>query len=86
MALNIRDPEVHELARKVATATGETLSDAVKVSLRERLKRVQVVDEVERQRRLDVIEAAVRKFQAMPNLDSRTDDEIIGYDENGLPT
>lgn len=86
MALNIRDPEVHELARQVAAATGETLTDAVKNSLRQRLQRTKVVDEAERQRRLEAIEAAVRRFQAMPTVDTRTDDEILGYDENGLPT
>ena len=33
MALNIRDPETHRLARAVADATGETMTEAVKTAL-----------------------------------------------------
>ena len=40
MALNIRDPETHRLARAVADATGETMTEAVKTALRERLARI----------------------------------------------
>lgn len=86
MALNIRDPEVHELARRVAAVTGESLTDAVRTSLQERLKRVQVVDEAEKQRRIAAMEESARRFRALPVIDPRTPDEILGYDENGLPT
>lgn len=85
MTLNIRDPEVHELAREVAHATGETMTQAVKTALRERLTRVRDDRERERQRRLEAIEDFVRRFQALPVLDPRTPDEILDYDENGLP-
>lgn len=40
MSLNIKSPEAHELAREVAHITGETLTAAVKESLRERLERL----------------------------------------------
>ena len=40
MSLNIKSPEAHELAREVADITGETLTTAVKESLRERLERL----------------------------------------------
>jgi hypothetical protein len=36
LPLNIKDPEVYQLARQVANLTGETLTDAVRHSLRER--------------------------------------------------
>jgi antitoxin VapB len=32
------------------------------------------------------IERAIAEFKALPVLDPRTPDEILGYDENGLPT
>jgi len=40
MALNIKDPEAHALARKLAEQTGETMTRAVTQALRERLARV----------------------------------------------
>ncbi len=40
MSLNIKDPEAHELAQLLAEATGETMTKAVTIALRERLARV----------------------------------------------
>jgi antitoxin VapB len=40
MMLNIKDPEAHKLARKLAEQTGETMTRAVTEALRERLARV----------------------------------------------
>ncbi len=40
MTLNIKDPEAHRLAKKLAEQTGETLTRAVTEALRERLARV----------------------------------------------
>jgi antitoxin VapB len=86
VALNIRDPEVHRLARAVADATGETMTEAVKTALQDRLRRVGQVSEEERRRRIVAMREFARKFQEAPVLDPRTPDEILGYDENGLPT
>lgn len=41
MPLSIKDPEVDRLARTLIQRTGETLTQAVIVSLRERLEREQ---------------------------------------------
>jgi hypothetical protein len=38
-ALNIKDPEVHELAVELAQRTNRSLTDAVKDSLRESIAR-----------------------------------------------
>lgn len=82
MALSIKDPEADRLAREVARTTGETLTAAVVQSLRERLARVR-----RRQRRhlSDEILNIGRRCAALPVQDPRSDDEIIGYDERGLP-
>jgi antitoxin VapB len=40
MTLNIKNPETHELARKLAAQTGETMTRAVTEALRERLARL----------------------------------------------
>lgn len=82
MALSIKDPEADRLAREVAKATGETLTAAVVQSLRERLARVR-----RRQgRRLgEEILKIGRRCAELPVEDARSDEEILGYDERGLP-
>lgn len=86
MALNIRDREVRDLARKVADATGETMTQAVKTALEERLRRVAEAGDAEKKRRVQAMLEHGRQFRALPVLDPRSPDEILGYDENGLPT
>jgi antitoxin VapB len=85
MALNIRDPEVHRLARAVADATGETMTRAVGIALAERLQRLTEMPEAERRRRIEALMAMARQFAELPVEDPRPIDEILAYDENGLP-
>jgi len=82
VAFSIKNEEADELARRLAAATGESLTDAVLVALRERLQRE------EARRRAGLVERLMRlseEVSALPILDDRTADEIIGYDEHGLP-
>jgi antitoxin VapB len=82
MALNIRDPEAQRLARDLAEATGETMTSVVIKALQERLRVRQGVSRTERAARLM---AHGKRFAALPVLDPRSADEIIGYDEVGSP-
>lgn len=83
MALNIKNAEADRLAHELAEETGETLTEAVTVAVRERLASLR-----RRSRRAEVHQA-VREIQAfiasLPDLDDRTPEEILGYDEFGLP-
>jgi antitoxin VapB len=83
MALSLKDPEVDRLAREVAARTGETLTAAVTVALRERLARLRG----KRRRRTlrDELRDIGRRCAALPTLDDRPADEILGYDGHGLP-
>ena len=83
MALSIKNPEAERLARLVAKQTGESLTGAIEQALRERLARLK-----RRQRAPVQIERLLEianRVAALPRLDNRTPDEILGYDENGLP-
>jgi antitoxin VapB len=84
MAMSIKSSEAEELARKLASTTGETLTGAIVSALRERL------DRIERQRQpaaflADQLNEIALRTAALPVLDPRTSEEVLGYDENGLP-
>jgi antitoxin VapB len=85
VSLNIKNPEAHALATRLAKLTGETLTDAVTVALRERLTRLE--------QRPDFDEALYEKLKALVK-DSRrlwrepflsVDHGDLLYDERGLP-
>ena len=83
MALNIRHPEVEELAETLARLTGETKTEAVRRALRDRLGRLR--RERAKRRLADELDAIAQGCAALPVLDRRPADEILGYDENGVP-
>ncbi len=82
MHLNIKNDEAHQLATELAKLTGENLTSAVTSALRERLARER------RRRRSDNVAAKLMKignrFAALPDT-GRSPDEILGYDDYGLP-
>ncbi len=83
MALNIRNAETERLAQALARLTGETKTDAVKRALRDRLARLRR----ERTRRplADELDEIALHCARLAVLDSRPADEILGYDDDGLP-
>ena len=82
MALSIKNPEADRLARELATTAGESITEAVTTAIRQRLVRETGQDpgafEAD-------VERIVSEVSRLPVLDDRTADEIIGYDEHGLP-
>jgi antitoxin VapB len=85
MAMNIKNPETERLARELARKTGENLTAAVTVALKERLERHQ-----EPSRRTSRFEALERFSERCAPLfkDGRTGQEMIEdlYDpQTGLP-
>ena len=84
MALSIKDPETERLARALAARTGESITIATKRALEDRLRRVGA--DARKAALLEDLAASRRRWSALPVLDTRTADEIIGYDKNGLPS
>jgi len=83
MALSLKDPEADRLAREVAARTGETLTAAVVVALRERLARLRARP---RRRPLrDELREIGERCAKLPDLDTRSADDILGYDDRGMP-
>ena len=83
MALSIKDPETEQLARTLAARTGETITIATRRALEERLRRIG--SDARKAALLEDLAASRRRWSALPVLDNRSADEIIGSDENGLP-
>ncbi len=83
MALSIKNAETEEAARELAAVAGESLTEAVGHAVRERLARLRRRQEADRD--ADAVEEICRRYRALPLLDDRSADEILGYDEDGLP-
>lgn len=81
MAMSIRNKKTEALARKVALATGEHLTEAITRALEDRLAKLQarrVEDDLARQ----LLEIG-RRCAALPDIDRRPADEILGYNPDG---
>jgi antitoxin VapB len=83
MPLSVNHPEADELAHAFAERMGETVDEAVVTSLRERLARTSGPNRSEHP--LGKLLVIGRACAALPDYDVRSADEIVGYDENGLP-
>jgi antitoxin VapB len=86
MAISIDDVRTDALARRLAALTGEEIADAVRVALEERLERQERRQPERRKASLERLKAIVEEYNRLPVVDAREPDEILGYDENGLPT
>jgi antitoxin VapB len=81
--LNIKHPEADRLARILAHQMGETITEVVIEALREKLLREQG-----RRAPIEMQESLLsigRRCATLPDHDTRSPDEILGYNSNGLP-
>jgi antitoxin VapB len=83
MPLSVNHPEADELARALAARTGETVDEAVVKALRERLERTP--EQRRRRATKEELMAIARRCAALPDYDLRSPDEILGYDDDGVP-
>ncbi len=83
VSLNIKNPEVCSAASRLAHLRGTTITEAVLTAVQTELKRQETrhsaPSEVERMERFG------RRIAAMTLLDTRTEDEILGYGRGGYP-
>jgi len=84
MPLNIKDPATEKAVRELAALTGETVTAAVHRAAEERLQRVRR-DRTARSLAEQILEIG-RRCASLPDRDRRSADEILGYDEHGLPS
>jgi antitoxin VapB len=84
MPLNIKDRATEQSVRELAGLTGETVTAAVRRAAEDRLHRLR------RERAAGSLAAELleigQRCAALPDLDPRTPDDILGYDKRGLPS
>jgi antitoxin VapB len=81
MSLNISNPLAEKLAKEVAVESGENLAEAIIHALEERLQRLReksTIKNLEQE-----IMTISKRCSNIPDLDSRTPDEILVYDKIG---
>jgi antitoxin VapB len=83
MPLSIKNPTTERLARQIARETGESITEAIQRALQERLERLPA----RRRGRImaEKLEDILRRVDALPTLDTRREDVILGYDKRGIP-
>lgn len=84
MPLSIKHPEADRLARELAAVTGETLTEAIVNALRERLARQQ--GKFQKTRVREELRAIRERCARYPVLDNRAANDILGYNDHGLPS
>jgi antitoxin VapB len=83
MPLNIKDPATDKVVRELAALTGEGVTAAVRRSVEERLSRVR--RQAVRRNLAAELQEIADHCASLPELDERSAEEILGYDEHGLP-
>jgi antitoxin VapB len=83
MALSIHNPKAEKLARELAAKSGETITQAIITAIEDRLERIQG-KRVAMDLTAEMMKIAER-CSRLPDLDPRTPEQILGYDQRGLP-
>jgi antitoxin VapB len=83
MGISIKNEHTEQLARELARETGESLTTAITRALEERLARLE--GRRSPAQKLAEARAVLRRLDTLPVLDGRRTEDIIGYDEHGLP-
>jgi antitoxin VapB len=85
MGIIIKNGQTEAKIRKLAKQTGESLTAAVERAVEERLERLGTPKRKGRVNRKRLAEH-LAYFRSLPNInEDLTDEEIIGYDDNGVP-
>ena len=84
MSLNIKNPATVALANELAHREGISKTAAIHLALSERLHRIGYGDSAQ-ERLLGELRTISERVARLPELDNRADEDIVGYDEFGIP-
>jgi antitoxin VapB len=83
MTLNIENPRAEQLAHQLASEFGEDLTQAVIIALEERLERLRTQKPCP-----DIFQEIMnisKRCSSLPNQDSRSSEDILKYNQIGIP-
>ncbi|WP_419917625.1 type II toxin-antitoxin system VapB family antitoxin [Candidatus Poriferisocius sp.] len=78
--MSIKSAKADQLARELAALTGKSITVVITESLE-----TQLDFERRRRRHRQGLSDIVERFRLLPVLNERAPDEVIGYDQHGLP-
>lgn len=85
MALHINNPAVEQTVRDLAGLTGESMTDAIGLAVRERLERLKPKGRPPTRPSFEEFKALVQSYKFQPINEDLSDDEILGYGPDGIP-
>jgi antitoxin VapB len=83
--LNIKNTEAHEYAKELSELTGKSITEVVTEALKEALERERGAGEDSCARLVRELDEIADFCSSLPVLDDRSPEEILGYDERGVP-
>ena len=90
MALNIKSRDTERIVRELAKRTGLSITEAVHQAAAEKLRAIEFDLEARlasmtpaQREKLRKLQEISKRASALPILDTRTDDEILGYNDKG---
>lgn len=86
MGLSIKNEDVERMVREIATRRGVSMTEALRQVLGEEVERQRLAREADIKAKVQAVREIARRVAAMPDVSVLTDDEILGYDENGIPS
>ena len=85
MPLNIKNSKTHEYAKELSALSGKSITEVVTQALKEALDRAKHVESEAVGRLTDDLDDIALHCASLPVLDPRFPDEILGYNDIGVP-
>ena len=85
MPLNIKNEDAHRLAKKLASLTNSSITEAVTTALRDAVEKAQSRSRLLERRLVSSLDEIAELCSELEVLDTRAPDEILGYNEKGVP-
>lgn len=79
MALSIKSRQTEQVVRELAKRTGLSITEAIHQAAEEKLSAL----EADKEKRKAALRAIIAECRSLPILDTRSDDEILGYNDRG---
>ena len=86
MGLSIKNAEVERMVRDLAARRRVPMTEALRQLLAEEQARAAAAREAEVEAKVRAVREIARRIAAMPDVSDLSDDEILGYDEDGIPS